>query len=106
MLKIIFRNLGSSLAKRPDVFKYSKLKAMALPYDVKKGQFTVFATEGDEANRFIVELECLNNPAFLKLLEKAEEEFGFGQDGIIGLPCKPDELKRILAGGSRRKSYL
>ncbi|RZC77309.1 hypothetical protein C5167_001485 [Papaver somniferum] len=103
VLKIIFGNLGSSLAKRPGVFKYSKLKTMELPYDVKKGQFAVFATEGDEANRFIVELECLNNPAFLKLLEKAEEEFGFGQDGIIGLPCKPDELKRILAGSSGRK---
>ncbi|KAI3896768.1 hypothetical protein MKW98_009621 [Papaver atlanticum] len=103
VLKIIFGNLGSSLAKRSGVFKYSKLKAMELPYDVKKGQFAVFATEGDEANRFVVELECLHNPAFLKLLEKAEEEFGFGQDGIIGLPCKPDELKRILAGSSGRK---
>ncbi|MCL7025338.1 hypothetical protein MKW94_003254 [Papaver nudicaule] len=103
MLKLIFRNLGSSLAKRPGVFKYIKLKAMELPYDVKKGQFAVFAAQGDEANRFVVELDCLSNPAFLKLLEKAEEEFGFQQDGIIGLPCTPDELKRILAGSSGRK---
>ncbi|KAI3897781.1 hypothetical protein MKW92_042108 [Papaver armeniacum] len=109
MFKLIFKKFVLR-SKRQDVYYYKhympldneKKKAMEPPYDVKKGQFAVIATEGDVANRFVVELDCLNNnPAFLKLLEKAEEEFGFRQDGVLSLPCKPDELERAL--GSRRK---
>ncbi|KAI3930120.1 hypothetical protein MKX01_036641 [Papaver californicum] len=111
MFKLIIKKFVLRSAKRRDVYNYKhytpvddeKMKVMELPYDVKKGQFAVIATEGDVANRFIVELDCLNNnPAFLKLLEKAEQEFGFRQAGVLSLPCKPDELERAL--GSRRKS--
>ncbi|XP_026439777.1 auxin-responsive protein SAUR50-like [Papaver somniferum] len=110
MFKLILKTFVLRSAKRQDVYDYKhympldndKTKAMEPPYDVKKGQFAVIATEGDVANRFVVELDCLNNnPAFLKLLEKAEEEFGFRQSGVLSLPCKPDELERALGG--RRK---
>ncbi|RZC77308.1 hypothetical protein C5167_001447 [Papaver somniferum] len=110
MFKLIFKKFVLRSAKRQDVYSYKhykpldneKMKATEPPHDVKKGQFAVIATEGDVANRFVVELDCLNNnPAFLKLLEKAEEEFGFRQAGVLSLPCKPDELERAL--GSRRK---
>ncbi|MCL7050320.1 hypothetical protein MKW94_021530 [Papaver nudicaule] len=100
---VMLKVLVEKLVKKRDVYKYSKfiedekMKALELPADVKKGQFAVFATEGDEAKRFIVELDCLSNPAFLKLLEKAEQEFGFQQGGVLALPCKPDELKRALS---------
>ncbi|KAI3940857.1 hypothetical protein MKW92_049473 [Papaver armeniacum] len=101
MLKVMIEKL--LLIKKRDVYKYNrfiedeKMNTLELPADVKKGQFAVFATEGNEAKRFIVELDCLNNPAFLKLLEKAEREFGFEQGGVLALPCKPDELKRVLS---------
>ncbi|KAI3948921.1 hypothetical protein MKW92_013600 [Papaver armeniacum] len=100
MFKLIFKKFVLRSAKRQDVYNYKhympldneKMKAMEPPpNDVKKGQFAVIATEGD----------VYNNPAFLKLLEKAEEEFGFRQAGVLSLPCKPDELERAL--GSRRK---
>ncbi|KAI3969168.1 hypothetical protein MKW92_047866 [Papaver armeniacum] len=101
MFKLIIEKFVLPSAKTQDVYKVSvdkeKMKAMKLPFNVKKWQFAVFATEGHVGNRFIVELDCLsNNPAFLILLEKAEQEFGFRQGGILGLPCKPDELKRAL----------
>ncbi|KAI3983255.1 hypothetical protein MKX01_013322 [Papaver californicum] len=107
MLKVMIEKL----VKKRDVYKYNKFiedekitKALELPSDVKKGQFAVFATEGNEAKRFIVELDCLSNPAFLKLLEKAEQEFGFEQDGVLALPCKPDELKRVLTTRVSRRN--
>ncbi|KAI3865088.1 hypothetical protein MKW98_013588 [Papaver atlanticum] len=109
MFKLIFKKFFLRSAIKQDVYNYKhympldneKMKAMEPPRDVKKGEFAVIATEGDVANRFVVELDCLNNnPAFLKLLEKAEEEFGFRQAGVLSLPCKPDELERVL--GSRR----
>ncbi|XP_026416662.1 auxin-responsive protein SAUR50-like [Papaver somniferum] len=112
MFKLIIEKFVLPSAKRQAVYEDNvpvdkeKMKAMKLPFDVKKGQFAVFATEGDVGNRFIVELDCLsNNPAFLILLEKAEQEFGFRQGGILGLPCKPDELKRALGSSisSRRQ---
>ncbi|KAI3983258.1 hypothetical protein MKX01_013325 [Papaver californicum] len=110
MFKIIIKKFVMPSAKKQDVYRNhmpvdnKKKEAMELPFDVKKGQFAVFATEGDVANRFIVELDCLsNNPAFLILLQKAEQEFGFKQGGILGLPCKPDELKRALGSSIGRR---
>ncbi|KAH7553547.1 hypothetical protein ACOSP7_029712 [Xanthoceras sorbifolium] len=69
---------------------------MEVPDDVKEGQFAVFAVEGEETQRFVIELGFLTNPAFLRLLEQAEEEFGFKQKGALTVPCRPQELKRIL----------
>ncbi|OVA06969.1 Auxin-induced protein [Macleaya cordata] len=70
--------------------------AEMVPEDVQEGHFAVFAVEGDEKKRFIFELGFLTNPGFLRLLEQAEEEFGFEQDGVLEVPCRPDELQSIL----------
>ncbi|XP_010253984.1 PREDICTED: auxin-induced protein 10A5-like [Nelumbo nucifera] len=72
-----------------------------VPEDVKEGQFVVFAIDEGNLTRFIVELGYLNHPEFLKLLEQAEEEFGFEQKGALAVPCHPDDLRRIL--GSKRR---
>ncbi|OVA06968.1 Auxin-induced protein [Macleaya cordata] len=115
MLMLIMQKLWKGtllpLARRR-VFNYLKFveeemgAAMAtVPEDVKEGHFAVFAVKGDEPKRFIVELDFLNNPAFLRLLEKAEEEFGFEQEGVLAVPCRPDELGKIV-GSSRRKNVF
>ncbi|XP_019156975.1 PREDICTED: uncharacterized protein LOC109153574 [Ipomoea nil] len=66
--------------------------------DVKEGHFTVMAVDNDDkVKRFIVPLSCLRNPCFLRLLEKAAEEYGFQHEGALMLPCRPSELDRILA---------
>ncbi|KAK2654969.1 hypothetical protein Ddye_008021, partial [Dipteronia dyeriana] len=64
--------------------------------DVKEGNFAVFAVKGEETQRFVVELRYLTNPQFLRLLELAEEEYGFNQNGALKVPCRPQELHRIL----------
>ncbi|KAK7312594.1 hypothetical protein VNO77_36560 [Canavalia gladiata] len=68
-----------------------------VPEDVKEGHFAVIAEDGKEPKRFVVPLSCLNNPTFLKLLEQAEEEYGFDQDGALTIPCRPSELEMLLA---------
>nr|GMD22667.1 auxin-responsive protein SAUR50-like [Ipomoea batatas] len=66
--------------------------------DVKEGHFAVMAVDNDEKlKRFIVPLSCLAHPSFLRLLEKAAEEYGFEHEGALMLPCRPIELERILA---------
>ncbi|KAK7392460.1 hypothetical protein VNO78_20899 [Psophocarpus tetragonolobus] len=69
-----------------------------VPDDVREGYFAVLATKGGESKRFIVGLHYLNDPAFLRLLDQAQEEFGFRQKGTLAIPCQPQELQNILDG--------
>ncbi|KAK7392462.1 hypothetical protein VNO78_20901 [Psophocarpus tetragonolobus] len=66
--------------------------------DVREGYFAVLATKDGESKKFIVGLHYLNNPAFLALLDQAEEEFGFRQKGALEIPCQPLELQKFLDG--------
>ncbi|GMN39213.1 hypothetical protein TIFTF001_008444 [Ficus carica] len=79
----------------------NELEVSTVPDDVKEGHFAVFAVKDGERERFVVKLECLNSPAFLRLLEHAEEEFGFEQTGVLGVPCRPEELHKILTSERR-----
>lgn len=67
-----------------------------LPEDVKEGEFAVFAANSETPQRFVVGLRFLSNPSFLKLLKQAEEEYGFDQEGVLAVPCQPEELQKIL----------
>ncbi|WVZ05743.1 hypothetical protein V8G54_019089 [Vigna mungo] len=70
--------------------------ARRVPEDVKEGHFAVIAIHGEESKRFVVELDYLTDPAFLKLLEQASEEYGFRQKGALVVPCSPQELQKII----------
>ncbi|KAK7345528.1 hypothetical protein VNO77_16132 [Canavalia gladiata] len=61
-----------------------------------EGHFVVLAKNGEETKRFVVELHYLSEPAFLGLLERAKEEYGFNQKGVLVIPCHPQELEKIL----------
>ncbi|CAL9064837.1 unnamed protein product, partial [Musa banksii] len=87
-------HLGSSLPGRS--LELQEADAAAVPQDVKEGQFAVVAVWDEQRRRFVVSLRCLSNPVFLRLLELAEEEFGFRHEGAIAIPCRPSELERIL----------
>ncbi|XP_057512477.1 uncharacterized protein LOC130794560 isoform X2 [Actinidia eriantha] len=63
-----------------------------LPEDVKEGHFVVHTFDHGELKRFIIKLGYLADPSFLKLLKKAEEEFGVRCEGVLAVPCKPNEL--------------
>jgi len=63
---------------------------------VPEGYFAVIAMQGEETKRFVLELEYLRDPLFMKLLEQAKEEYGYQQKGVIALPCSPQELQKII----------
>ncbi|KAK4419241.1 hypothetical protein Salat_2336900 [Sesamum alatum] len=69
-----------------------------VPDDVKEGHFAILAVKNEEEKptRFVVELCLLKQPAFLRLLKLAEEEYGFQQTGALAVPCPPEQLRRIL----------
>ncbi|KAL3839691.1 hypothetical protein ACJIZ3_024282 [Penstemon smallii] len=74
-----------------------------LDTDVKEGHFVVHTVDDGELRRFIVELSYLAHPGFLKLLEKAAEEFGFKQMGILAIPCRYTDLQTVLEGKENNK---
>ncbi|GMY14796.1 auxin-responsive protein SAUR32, partial [Fagus crenata] len=78
--------------------------AAVVPDDVTEGHFTVFAIKGEETKRFVVELVYLTNPAFLRLLDQAKEEYGFTQKGALTVPCRPEELQKILDDGTEKST--
>ncbi|KAI3696937.1 hypothetical protein L6452_29584 [Arctium lappa] len=66
-----------------------------VPKDVKEGHFVVIASDDYKERRFVVPITYLRRPSFLRLLERAAEEYGFDQ-GALMIPCPPSELQWIL----------
>ncbi|CAN8285591.1 unnamed protein product [Cochlearia groenlandica] len=86
---------GFSAAKKPCTEDYNR---DFVPKDVKEGHFAVIAVDGcyEPTRRFVVPLMFLDHPMFKKLLERAEEEYGFGHEGALMVPCQPSHLQTIL----------
>ncbi|KAE8664353.1 Indole-3-acetic acid-induced protein ARG7 [Hibiscus syriacus] len=64
------------------------------PPDVPKGYLAVYV--GMELRRFIIPTIYLSHPIFTILLEKEEEEFGYGHNGKLTLPCEIEKFKYLL----------
>ncbi|BAT95306.1 hypothetical protein LR48_Vigan02g133600 [Vigna angularis] len=90
------KGVSDFVHRRPQLRYYSE--ATSVGDDVREGYFAVLAIKGGESKRFVVGLHYLNDPAFLGLLEQAEQEFGFRQKGALAIPCQPQELQKILDG--------
>ncbi|XP_020233373.1 auxin-induced protein 6B [Cajanus cajan] len=80
--------------------------ANVVPNDVRKGYFAVLAIKDGETKRFVVELDYLTSPEFLGLLDQAQEEYGFKQQGTLEVPCRPQELQKILDGWRTRSDSI
>ncbi|KAM6562620.1 hypothetical protein CsatB_022618 [Cannabis sativa] len=63
-------------------------------YKKVKGCFSVYV--GPEKQRFVVKAEYANHRLFKLLLEEAESEFGYDNQGPIMLPCNVDVFYRVL----------
>ncbi|KAK3000560.1 hypothetical protein RJ639_020960 [Escallonia herrerae] len=63
----------------------------------KDGYFSVLTVVNGEPKKFLVALSYLRYPPFVKLLEAAEQEFGFDQPGVLIIPCEASEILRILS---------
>ncbi|XP_059428590.1 auxin-responsive protein SAUR71-like [Corylus avellana] len=100
MLRLLIQKLQRGLSvlahRGPEDLREVQVPATMVPDDVSEGHFVVFAVKGEETKRFVVELDYLTNPAFLRLLETAKEEYGFRQKGALEIPCPPEELQKIL----------
>ncbi|XP_050895470.1 auxin-responsive protein SAUR71-like [Lathyrus oleraceus] len=53
---------------------------------------------GAERQRFIIKIKIFNHPLFETLLEDVENEYGYGKDGPLWLPCNVDMFCEALVG--------
>ncbi|KAE8657151.1 FBD-associated F-box protein [Hibiscus syriacus] len=60
-----------------------------------EGCFFVYV--GPQRRRFVIKAEIANHPSFQMLLEDAELEYGFSNEGPLLLPCDVDLFNRVLA---------
>ncbi|KAF5822749.1 putative small auxin-up RNA [Helianthus annuus] len=67
-----------------------------VPKDVKEGHFAVIASDDYVKRRFVIPITYLRHPSFLRLLERAAEEYGFDHEGALMIPCRPSELEWML----------
>ncbi|KAJ0612957.1 putative small auxin-up RNA [Helianthus annuus] len=93
VIEILIKTMQHCMLHR---WRYIEVKFGDAPKDVKEGQFAVIAVKCEKPKRFMVELRCLTNPGFLRLLKIAGEEYGFNHEGAISIPCEPDELQMVL----------
>ncbi|XVF67853.1 hypothetical protein PTKIN_Ptkin10aG0155100 [Pterospermum kingtungense] len=73
-----------------NVLRQSKLFAGSNQMEVPKGYVAVYVGESQK-KRFVVPISFLNKPSFQKLLNIAEEEFGFNHPmGGLTIPCREE----------------
>lgn len=68
----------------------------AVPPDVPSGHLAVYV--GRQCRkRFVIRAAYLSHPVFRSLLERAEEEFGYAQQGGLVIPCDELLFEHILS---------
>lgn len=58
---------------------------------------------GEDLERFVVSADDLSRPAFVELLRRSAQEYGYEQRGVLRIPCTVEFFRRVLdavsAGG-------
>ncbi|KAL3839122.1 hypothetical protein ACJIZ3_023714 [Penstemon smallii] len=70
------------------------------------GCFSVYV--GPEKQRFVIKTEFANHPMFKILLEDAELEYGFNNEGPLHIPCEVDLFCKVMVEidrGNRDDQY-
>jgi SAUR family protein len=58
-------------------------------------------SDGEE--RFLVHVKLLNKPSIVDLLELAAWQFGYGQEGVLRVPCDARHFQKVLLDSSSQE---
>ncbi|KAF7077366.1 hypothetical protein CFC21_081925 [Triticum aestivum] len=76
---------------------------------VPKG-YIPLALVGEEGNgdeRVLVRVGALKEPCMAALLEMAAQQFGYGQPGVLRIPCDAQQFQRMVAAMcSKEQSHI
>ncbi|KAM3296577.1 hypothetical protein ACQJBY_038757 [Aegilops geniculata] len=63
--------------------------------------------DGNGDERVLVRIGALKEPCMAALLEMAAEQFGYGQPGVLRIPCNGRQFQRMVAAMcSKEQSHI
>ncbi|CAN6287333.1 unnamed protein product [Urochloa humidicola] len=71
---------------------------------VPKGHVPMVAGEGagGGGERVLVPVRLLTDPSVAELLDMAAQQYGYGQPGVLRVPCDAGHFRRVLDGAMQR----
>jgi hypothetical protein len=54
--------------------------------------------------RVVVPVRLLADPCIAELLDMAAQQYGYGQAGVLRIPCDGDHFRRVVGGALQRSS--
>jgi SAUR family protein len=90
--------LGHLLTRLHLARSRSPSTAAAAAADVPRGHLAVYVGEGRK--RLVIPTACLSHPAFVTMLKRVEDEFGFDHRcGGLTIPCADEGDFADIVGG-------
>ncbi|CAO2176881.1 unnamed protein product [Urochloa humidicola] len=59
---------------------------------------------GNEETRVLVRVKDLKEPCMAELLELAEKQFGYGQQGVLRVPCDEQRFDHVINMARKSKA--
>ncbi|CAL4917604.1 unnamed protein product [Urochloa decumbens] len=56
----------------------------------------VLVGDGEGERRIMVRVEMLREPCMAAVLEMAAQQFGYGQQGVLRIPCGADRFRQMV----------
>ena len=66
---------------------------------IAKGQVPVLVGQSEE--RVVVPVKLLKKPCVKELLDIAAMEFGYGQKGVLRIPCEVEQFRKAISAASK-----
>lgn len=63
---------------------------------VPRGCIPVLVGSDGSMERFVVQVKVLREPCIMELLNMAAQEFGYGQQGILRIPCDAEHFRQMI----------
>ncbi|KAK1662222.1 hypothetical protein QYE76_050381 [Lolium multiflorum] len=60
--------------------------------------------EGEGEERVMVHVRMLTEPHVLDLLEMSAQQFGYGQRGVLRVPCGVERFEQTVCAGHQRET--
>ncbi|WOL17807.1 auxin-responsive protein SAUR71 [Canna indica] len=95
LVQRLSRVADSSQYRQPPAAKVGEERRLHQHHRVPEGHVPVCV--GEEMERFEVRAELLGRPAFLELLRRSAQEYGYEQRGVLRIPCPAPLFRRLLA---------
>ncbi|TVU45824.1 hypothetical protein EJB05_05327, partial [Eragrostis curvula] len=72
---------------------------------VPKGHVPMVAGGGEDGDgeRMLVPVRLLSDPSIAELLDMAAQQYGYGQPGVLRVPCDAGHFRRLVDGAMHRR---